>query len=150
MLSICLGNICLGGVMVNPTAEWTKVVFHPLGLVGYVLFLIFGLIARVKRKDEKRWLLPSVLIAAAVALLGGLGLAYRDVERQTEATVPTPISTPVPALVPSPIPIKQEIGSVKQKSSAPCSPNVVTVGKVSVNCSENPDSIQSKRIKKTH
>jgi hypothetical protein len=57
--------------------EFTKVVTQPLGLAGFALFLIFGLVARVKRNDERRWIFPVSLVMAVAALVGGLGLAYR-------------------------------------------------------------------------
>jgi hypothetical protein len=121
--------------MAYPTAEWTKVLVHPLGLVGYALFLLFGLVARAKRRDERRWLLPAVLTAAAAALFGGLGLAYRDVDHKDQETVHGS-STPTPTPTPSPLQVKQKIGLVKQHSSGACSPNVVTAGSVTVTCSE--------------
>jgi hypothetical protein len=55
---------------------WEKVLTDPLGIVGYVLFLIFSLCAQVERKDERRWV-PRVAIGfAAIALVAGLFLAY--------------------------------------------------------------------------
>jgi hypothetical protein len=85
--------------MATPTNEWTKVLVHPLGLTGYVLFLLFGLLARTKRRDEKRWLFPAALAAAGIALVGGLGLAYLEIDRTAHETqimlpVPTPAPTP--------------------------------------------------------
>ena len=43
-----------------------------------VVLLLFGLLGAVKRRDERRWILPTALVAAAIALLGGLGLAYHE------------------------------------------------------------------------
>ncbi len=81
--------------MTGSASEWTKVLMHPRGLVGYALFLLFALLARVKRRDERRWILPAALLAAIGALLGGLGLAYWEVNsRQVSQTVPVPVSTP--------------------------------------------------------
>ncbi|HEV2990205.1 MAG TPA: hypothetical protein VG759_17305 [Candidatus Angelobacter sp.] len=86
--------------MASPSTEWTKVLIHPLGLVGYVLFLLFGLIARAKRRDEKRWLYPAVLAAAGIALVGALGLAYLEVNHKAhEAVIVIPASTPTPIVV---------------------------------------------------
>jgi hypothetical protein len=67
--------------MGHATSEWTKALTHPLGLAGYVLFFLFGLLALVKPRDHRRWLVPAVLFAASIALLGGLGLVYLDVHR---------------------------------------------------------------------
>jgi hypothetical protein len=78
------------------TIEWTKVLTHPLGLTGYVLFLLFGFLSRVKRKGERRWILPITLAAAGVALLGGIGLAYWEVTHQERAAVGPSANTAVP------------------------------------------------------
>ena len=56
--------------------DWTKVVTEPLGLAGFALFLVFGVLARVKKQDERRWLGPLASGMAVLALLGGLTLAY--------------------------------------------------------------------------
>lgn len=118
--------------MANSTVEWTKVLMHPLGLVGYVLFLLFGLVARAKRRDEKRWLFPAALGAAGIALMGALGLAYLEVDHQQRerlSELPNPSPTPVSSST-------QEIkGPVTQRSSAPCNPNIVTAGNVTITCS---------------
>jgi hypothetical protein len=93
--------------------EWTKILTHPLGLVGFVLFLVFGLIAKIKSRDEKRWLFGALLGMSGVALLGGLCLAYVELNHQAAtAAQPVPSSTPV---------------QVVQKSSGAASPNVQDV-----------------------
>src|SRR5215472_5764380 len=56
--------------------DWTKVVTEPLGLAGFALFLVFGVLARLKAKDERRWLAPVASAMAFLALAGGLVLAY--------------------------------------------------------------------------
>lgn len=56
--------------------DWTKVVTEPLGLAGFALFLVFGLLSRLKGKDERRWLPLFSGVLAFVALLGGLGIAF--------------------------------------------------------------------------
>jgi hypothetical protein len=61
--------------------EWTKVVTNPLGLAGFALFLVFGILAKVKRNDERRWLSPAAVGIAAIALIGGLLLAYAQTPR---------------------------------------------------------------------
>jgi hypothetical protein len=61
--------------------EWARVVIHPLGLAGFVLFLVFRLLAGLKSRDERRWLFPSAILMAVTALVGGLGIAYLQVQR---------------------------------------------------------------------
>src|SRR5205809_340171 len=104
--------------MADPAIDWTRVLTHPLGLVGYVLFLLFGLVAGLKRRDERRWILPAALVAAGVALLGGLDLAFRDVDHKAhEAVIAQPATTSSPAS-------KQQNTHVSQTSSGAGSPNV--------------------------
>jgi hypothetical protein len=75
--------------------DWTKVVTEPLGLTGFALFLVFGLLSKLKGKDERRWLPVLAGALAFVALLGGLGIAFFQVERNS--AVSAPITNPHPA-----------------------------------------------------
>jgi hypothetical protein len=96
--------------------EWAKVVTQPLGLVGFGLFLVFGYLAKLKSQDERRWLSPVAVVFAAVALIGGLALAY----------VQTPKPQPPPAVHTStpPPPSLQQRNKAQQSSSGNGSPNV--------------------------
>jgi len=97
-------------------SEWTKVVTHPLGLAGFVLFLVFGYLANAKRQDEHRWLSPVAFAIAAVALIGGLVLAYVEVSKP----VPPSVQTNKPA-----VPSQQQTNQqVQQTSTGAGSPNV--------------------------
>ena len=97
-------------------SEWTKVVTHPLGLAGFVLFLVFGYLAKTKRRDERRWLSPVAFAIAAVALIGGLVLAYVEVPKP----VPPSVQTSKPAA-----PTQQQTNQqVQQTSTGEGSPNV--------------------------
>jgi len=100
--------------LTNPTNEWIKVIGDPLGLTGFVLFLVFGLLAKVKRRDERRWLFPAVLVMALIALFGGLSLAY----------LRTRPSTSPPTLPQSTSASQQQTNQVQQTSSGEGSPNV--------------------------
>ncbi len=74
--------------------DWTKVVTEPLGLAGFALFLVFGLLSRLKAKEERRWLGPAALAMAFLALAGGLALAYVKTAREAAAQgTPTQTST---------------------------------------------------------
>lgn len=95
---------------------WTKVVTHPLGLAGFVLFLVFGYLARSKRRDEHRWLAPVAFAIATVALIGGLFLAY--------VQVPKPLPPSVQVSKP-PAPVQHQTNQqVQQTSTGQGSPNV--------------------------
>jgi hypothetical protein len=111
--------------------EWTKVVTDPLGLVGFALFLVFAYLARVKKSKQHRWIVPSAMIMASVALVGGLTLAYYRVHAAAK-----------PSAQPSPAPVKQR--SVQQKSSGPGSPNVQGVeGDVTITVDQSSGDIKS-------
>ena len=95
---------------------WTKVVTEPLGLAGFALFLVFGYLAKVKRNDERRWLSPVAFAIAAVALVGGLGIAYVKVRKPVAPS----IQTGKPAA-----PTQQQTNQqVQQTSTGEGSPNV--------------------------
>lgn len=93
--------------------DWTKVVTNPLGLAGFALFLVFSVLARVKRQDERRWLSPLAMTAAFVALLGGLAIAY--------VHVPMP---PTRSAETSKAPSQQQTDEVKQSTRGAGSPAV--------------------------
>jgi hypothetical protein len=95
-------------------SEWTKVVSQPIGLAGFGLSLVFGYLGKVKRLDERRWLSPVAVSLAAVALIGGLTLAYVQTPKQPIAPIQT--SNPPAAI--------QRTNQVQQSSSGDGSPNV--------------------------
>jgi hypothetical protein len=95
-------------------SEWTKVVTSPLGLAGFALFLVFGYLAKVKNKDERRWVSPAAVLVSLIALVGGLFLAYR----QTPG-VASPAQTSGKAAIAPQAPKK-----VQQISTGDGSPNV--------------------------
>ncbi len=96
--------------------DWTKVITHPLGLAGFALFLIFGLLAKVKRRDERRWLPPIAIVMALIALVGGLGLAYMQIRGQTPPLPSQTSRTPASS--------QQQTNQVQQTTTAPGSPTV--------------------------
>lgn len=113
--------------MTNAASEWAKVLIHPLGLSGYALFLLFGWLARAKRRDERRWLAPAALLAAGVALIGGLMLAHEDIDHKAKAVAESQ-PTPGPSRITT-----QQNNDVRQTSSGPGSPNIQGVqGDVSI------------------
>jgi hypothetical protein len=59
--------------------NWDKAVTDPIGLAGFALSLLFGVVALVvkRRKPSSAWIVPTGLILATVCILGGLGLAWQ-------------------------------------------------------------------------
>ena len=95
-------------------------VTQPLGLTGFALFLVFGYLARVKSNDERRWLSPVAVAVAALALTGGLVLAYLQTPKPT--SLPQTIATPAQTVAaPSQQPTNQV---VTQSTTGPGSPAV--------------------------
>jgi hypothetical protein len=61
-------------------APWIKVVTHPLGLAAFALFLVFAFLGNNRRSKRPAWLSTVAFGLSAVALVGGLTLAYRSNE----------------------------------------------------------------------
>jgi hypothetical protein len=57
-----------------------KLVTHPLGLAGYALALVFGLIGKLGPSDRWPWLFPAAIALAAVSVVGGLLLARVQIQ----------------------------------------------------------------------
>ena len=93
--------------------DWTKVVTEPLGLAGFALFLVFGVLSRIKRQKELRWMGPVASGMAILALAGGLTLAFLKSSRPSAASPP-------PAAAAQPIQKNQ----VEQTTTGPGSPIV--------------------------
>ena len=80
--------------------DWAKAVVHPLGLTGFALSLVFGVLAR--NKGLPKWW-PAAAIALAFLCAGG-GL-YLAGEKQTAAAPNQPAhasekQTPAPPAAP--------------------------------------------------
>ena len=100
-------------------ASWRSTVVHPLGLAGYALACVFGLLARFGPNAQYPWLAPTAVAMAVVALLGGLLLALL---RRTK----TPkVSDGDPSRA-----------SVTQSTKGDKSPAIVSSGSVSINYGE--------------
>ena len=56
-------------------ASWRSAVVHPLGLAGYALACVFGLLAKFGPTAQYAWLAPIAVAMAVVALIGGLLVA---------------------------------------------------------------------------
>ena len=55
-----------------------KILTDPLGLAGYALFLVFGVITLILRKRQKKhqWLVPTGAVLACLCVVAGLSLAF--------------------------------------------------------------------------
>lgn len=121
--------------------DWTKVVTEPLGLAGFALFLVFGVLSRVKRDDERKWLGPLAMAMAVLALTGGLTLAY--LKRPPQAA---PQMTPAPAAQTT---SKTQTNQVEQTSTGAGSPNVQGVnGDVTIDVDQSSGTWKGKSTPK--
>lgn len=96
-------------------SEWTKVVTDPLGLAGFALFLVFGLLAQLKRREERQWVARLAAGMAIVTLAGGMVLAYFKTAR--------PAVSP-PQSSSAPVRPQQQMNQVQQTTTGPGSPAV--------------------------
>ena len=60
-----------------------KIVTHPLGLAGYAMALVFGLVAKFCPENQLPWLLPVAVTMALICAMGGLLLANRQINAKT-------------------------------------------------------------------
>lgn len=119
-------------------SEWIRVITDPLGLAGFALFLTFGLLARLKRRDERRWLAPLAAIMGVAALAGGMILAYVKTPRLPVAPPSQTSSAPAPS--------QQQTNQVQQTTSGQGSPAVQGVqGNVTITV----DQSSGKTVTKT-
>ena len=99
--------------------KWVDVVTHPLGLVGFALFLVFGLFSQPELAERHAWLAPAAVSMAAVALLAACTIALLPVMRGKKLTADGP-----PAVHPAPQATAQTL--VRQKTQG--APAIGTVG----------------------
>jgi hypothetical protein len=117
--------------------DWTKVITEPLGLAGFALFLVFGVLSRVKQADERKWLGPVAMAMAVLALAGGLTLAY--LKRPQQAA---PQLLPAPAAQAT---SKTQSNQVEQKTTGEGSPNVQGVqGDVTITVDQSSGTAKGK------
>lgn len=76
--------------------SWTQVVTDPLGLVGFVLFLVFGFLAKVGLSRDQRWLAMAAVAMAFVVLVGGLALSWMKTRPAVSPPPSMSASTPPP------------------------------------------------------
>lgn len=122
--------------------EWTKILTTPLGLAGFSLFLVFGLFAKIKHRDDRRRLIPISVAIGFVALIGGLILSYLQDK-------PTARDMAKPAGIPSSQSVQPQNSQVQQTSTGPASPNIQGIqGNVTLTINENSAKVQVQKSKK--
>ncbi len=79
--------------------KWAEVVTHPLGLVGFALFLVFLLLAVRSRRSQGKLLNRIFATLSVVVVIGGLVIAYYSpVGKIDPTTQDTSESTGSPAV----------------------------------------------------
>lgn len=98
--------------------DWTKVITEPMGLAGFALSLVFGVLS--VRKGMPPWWPTAAMILAAVSIASGVFLTFKKVEADT-ARVETAKAT---------VPASESVRGGTTKSEGSCSPvySGVTVG----------------------
>ena len=89
--------------------DWTKVVTTPLGLTGFALALVFGVVTTVvarRRKGNAGWIVPAGFTLAALCIIGGLTIAYQ--RSSSAANFPQNTAAPPPPL---------QIGTIEQQAA---------------------------------
>lgn len=120
-------------------SSWTSVVTDPLGIVGFVLFLVFGMLAKLKSRHERRWVSRASIVLASVALVGGLSLAYIKLKRESAAPLRSQPSQPTSSSSNQSIEVHGDNNNVVGVSG------VKTEGDLTINAGQSPDKIQSRK-----
>ncbi|MBS4098976.1 MAG: hypothetical protein KGZ83_19325 [Sulfuricella sp.] len=105
--------------------DFVTVVTQPLGLAGFALSLVFGALS-FKKSNMPNWWPKAAMALAAIALLGGLGLAYR----QAAPVAPPPVVTPQPVTPAQPEQVAKPVAkpapkpapAAQAKTQGDCSP----------------------------
>jgi len=93
--------------------DWTKVITEPMGLIGFALSLVFGVLSA--RKGMASWWPIAAMMLAAVSIAGGLLLAFKKIEGDTarleaaRAEAARTVAAPTPP-------------AAQPNTSGPCSP----------------------------
>jgi hypothetical protein len=120
--------------------NWDKALTDPIGLAGFALSLLFGVVTVVvkQRKPSSAWIIPTGFILATVCILGGLGLAW---QRQIYSS-PRPLT---PSAAPAtPATQKMDLHDIHQKTN--CGPAVAGVqGDVTINSNSSGNSQNCKQ-----
>jgi hypothetical protein len=98
-------------------SDWVKVLTVPLGVVAFVLFLVFRSMGKMKGRQERRWMFTLLMLLSALTFAGCMVLEFLNTRNST---------TKGPAT------------HIQQTSSGPDSPNVNGVtGDVTITNGQN-------------
>ncbi|MBA2659198.1 MAG: hypothetical protein H0U72_06540 [Nitrosospira sp.] len=111
--------------------DWTKVITEPMGLVGFALSLVFGVLS--VRKGMPPWWPTAAMILAIVSVAGGIFLAFKKVDADTAKA----------EAAKAPATVSDSVHGGPAKSESSCSPvySGVTVGgnmESNIDCSVQP------------
>lgn len=131
--------------------DFKEMITHPLGLAGFALALVFGVLSTRLRRTAPPWWPTVAILLAAVALIGGLLLAYIEpsvsttpVEHQTASSErPVKATEAKPSIVPSERRVK---GTPSVETKGDCSPAIVDskTGDIKIDCKNLNASEQAK------
>jgi hypothetical protein len=65
--------------------NWKSIVMDPLGIAAFALFIVFLSLSALKQDKGRVLALWVFLLMAVISLCGGLGLAYKKIEKQVDA-----------------------------------------------------------------
>ena len=117
---------------------WIKVVTNPLGLAAFALSIVLSVLAGKNRARKPAWMIGVIFAMACAALVGGLFLAYLQVQKAAQPTK----AGPSPATV-----NQQHIDQINQQSSGSGAVNAAGVqGSVTTNnAATGEDSTKTKK-----
>jgi len=119
-------------------APWVKVITDPLGLAGFALFLLFGLIARLTRNRERQWISRVAVATAVLTLVGCFAVEFLGTAKSTDVPKDKAAAGSTP---------QKQSNEVHQSTSGPGSPAVQGVqGDVAITVDQS--SGQSSSAKK--
>src|ERR1017187_4967591 len=97
--------------------DWMKVIKDPLGIAGFALALVFGVVSRVmvqKRRKNTQWIVLLAYALAAACVVGGLALAYHR-QSMTRSVKPGPTNSPALSQTKGSAPPSRRIDKIDQK-----------------------------------
>ena len=66
--------------------KWVDAVTTPLGLAGFVIFLVFTYLTSKSVKTKPPWMVAVFVVLAITGVAGGIGLAFLEKQAETGAS----------------------------------------------------------------